>query len=142
MIFAEQAFYYAILKIYCDKNKKTCQEIIFSTRFLFKKLSDNTNEFLYTSTGILFFLLAAVTIVELIDAHDGFEIITSVITTRKKITLLWLISFITFFLSAILDNLTTAIVMVSLLKSRKVYTLRLCVNDSIKLNGNYFIVSA
>ncbi len=67
-------------------------------------------------SGILFFLLAAMTIVELIDAHDGFQIVTSIITTRKKIALLWLISFITFFLSAILDNLTTAIVMVSLLK--------------------------
>ncbi len=67
-------------------------------------------------SGILFFLLAAMTVVELIDAHDGFEIIKSLIQTRKKAALLWLICFITFFLSAILDNLTTTIVMVSLLR--------------------------
>jgi Na+/H+ antiporter NhaD/arsenite permease-like protein len=67
-------------------------------------------------SGILFFLLGAMTIVELIDAHDGFDIITSNITTTNKRKLLWLVCFITFFLSALLDNLTTAIVMVSLLR--------------------------
>lgn len=67
-------------------------------------------------SGILFFLMAAMTIVELIDAHNGFDIITSAIHTRNKVKLLWMIAFITFFLSAILDNLTTTIVMVSLLK--------------------------
>jgi Na+/H+ antiporter NhaD/arsenite permease-like protein len=67
-------------------------------------------------SGILFFLLAAMTIVELVDAHDGFEIITSAIHTRSKVKLLWMIGFITFFLSAILDNLTTTIVMVSLMR--------------------------
>jgi Na+/H+ antiporter NhaD/arsenite permease-like protein len=56
------------------------------------------------------------TIVELIDAHDGFDIITSAIHTRNKVKLLWMIGFITFFLSAILDNLTTTIVMVSLMR--------------------------
>ena len=66
--------------------------------------------------GILFFLLGAMTIVELVDAHDGFEIITSRITTTNKRKLLWIIAFITFFLSAILDNLTTTIVIVSLLR--------------------------
>ena len=65
---------------------------------------------------ILFFLLGAMTIVELIDAHDGFKLITDRITSKNRIKLLWLISFITFFLSAILDNLTTAIVMVSVLR--------------------------
>lgn len=55
-------------------------------------------------------------IVELIDVHDGFEVITDRIETNKKRHLLWLIGFITFFLSAILDNLTTTIVMVSLLR--------------------------
>lgn len=65
---------------------------------------------------ILFFLLGAMTIVELIDAHDGFRIITDRITSRNQVTLLWLIALITFFLSAILDNLTTAIVMVSVLR--------------------------
>lgn len=64
---------------------------------------------------ILFFLLGAMTIVELIDAHEGFSIITNKITTNKKITLMWILSFITFFFSAALDNLTTAIVMGALL---------------------------
>jgi Na+/H+ antiporter NhaD/arsenite permease-like protein len=66
--------------------------------------------------AILFFLLGAMTIVELVDAHDGFDVITNRITTRNKQTLLWLLSGITFFLSAILDNLTTTIVMISLLR--------------------------
>ena len=65
---------------------------------------------------ILFFLLGAMTIVELVDAHDGFELITRHIKTNSKSRLLWLIGFITFFLSAILDNLTTMIVMISLLR--------------------------
>ncbi len=66
--------------------------------------------------GILFFLLGAMTIVELIDAHDGFDVITGRIKTTNKLKLLWIISIITFFLSAVLDNLTTTIVMVSLLR--------------------------
>lgn len=65
---------------------------------------------------ILFFLLGAMTIVELIDAHEGFAVITNKITTKKKITLLWLLATIAFFFSAVLDNLTTAIVMSALLK--------------------------
>ncbi len=67
-------------------------------------------------SGILFFLLGAMTIVELVDAHDGFEIITNRITQTDKRKLLWIVSFITFFLSAVLDNLTTTIVIVSLLR--------------------------
>lgn len=67
-------------------------------------------------SGILFFLMGAMTIVELIDAHDGFFIITSRIKTTDKKKLVWLIAFITFFLSAALDNLTTTIVLVSLLR--------------------------
>ncbi|TNE79902.1 MAG: sodium:proton antiporter [Bacteroidetes bacterium] len=65
---------------------------------------------------ILFFLLGAMTIVELIDAHQGFKVITNRITTRDSRKLLWIISILTFFLSAALDNLTTSIVMVSLLR--------------------------
>ena len=65
---------------------------------------------------ILFFLIGAMTIVELIDVHGGFSIITERITTRKKRKLLWLLSFVTFFMSAVLDNLTTSIVMVMLLR--------------------------
>jgi Na+/H+ antiporter NhaD/arsenite permease-like protein len=67
-------------------------------------------------SGILFFLLGAMTIVELIDAHDGFDIITSRINQTDKRKLLWIIGLITFFLSSVLDNLTTTIVMVTLLK--------------------------
>lgn len=64
--------------------------------------------------SILFFLLGAMTIVELIDSHNGFDIITQKISTSDKRVLLWIITTITFFLSALLDNLTTAIVMTSL----------------------------
>lgn len=67
-------------------------------------------------SGILFFLMGAMTIVELIDAHDGFEVITEAINTQSKRKLLWIICLITFFLSAVLDNLTTTIVMVSLIR--------------------------
>jgi len=65
---------------------------------------------------ILFFLLGAMTIVELIDAHDGFEVVTSRITTRNRVRLLWIICIVTFFFSAVLDNLTTSIVMAALLR--------------------------
>lgn len=65
---------------------------------------------------ILFFLIGAMTIVELIDLHQGFSAITAVVKTQNKIKLLWITSIIAFFLSAILDNLTTTIVMVSLLR--------------------------
>ena len=64
----------------------------------------------------LLFLIGAMTIVELIDVHGGFRIITDRITTRKKVKLLWIISFTTFFMSAVLDNLTTTIVMIMLLR--------------------------
>jgi Na+/H+ antiporter NhaD/arsenite permease-like protein len=67
-------------------------------------------------TGILFFLMGAMTIVELIDAHDGFQIILERINTLDKRKLLWIISLVAFFLSAVLDNLTTTIVMVSLIR--------------------------
>ena len=64
---------------------------------------------------IVFFLLGAMTIVELIDAHDGFQNIAEAIKTTHKTKLVWLIALITFFLSAVLDNLTTTIVMISIL---------------------------
>lgn len=65
---------------------------------------------------ILFFLMGAMTIVEIIDAHEGFTIITERISTTKRVKLVWILSIVTFFLSAALDNLTTAIVMTALLK--------------------------
>jgi len=79
-------------------------------------VSEQLMEHLGEVSGILFFLLGAMTIVELIDAHDGFQIITDKIKTKSAGKLLWITSFITFFLSAVLDNLTTTIVMVSLLR--------------------------
>jgi Na+/H+ antiporter NhaD/arsenite permease-like protein len=79
-------------------------------------INEQLTEHLGELSGILFFLLGAMTIVELIDAHDGFEIITSRINLTDKRKLLWVIAFITFFLSAILDNLTTTIVIVTLLR--------------------------
>src|SRR5712672_2891568 len=69
-----------------------------------------------STAQIVFFLIGAMTIVEVIDAHNGFEVITSLIRTRKQVTLMWLVGFVTFFLSAILDNLTTTIVMISLMR--------------------------
>jgi NhaD family Na+/H+ antiporter len=74
------------------------------------------NETVATTAQIVFFLIGAMTIVEVIDAHNGFEVITSRIKTTKLSSLMWLVGFVTFFLSAILDNLTTTIVMVSLIK--------------------------
>jgi NhaD family Na+/H+ antiporter len=65
---------------------------------------------------ILFFLLGAMTIVELVDAHDGFEIIKRLIKTTNKRKLIWIVCLLAFFLSAVLDNLTTTIVMISLVR--------------------------
>ena len=73
-------------------------------------------EHLSEISGILFFLLGAMTIVEIIDAHGGFELITNKITTTNKVKLLWIISITTFFMSSVLDNLTTSIIMAALLR--------------------------
>lgn len=67
-------------------------------------------------SSILFFLMGAMTIVELIDAHEGFRVITDKIQTKSKVKMLWIVCILTFFFSALLDNLTTSIVMVSLLR--------------------------
>ena len=65
---------------------------------------------------ILFFLMGAMTIVELVDAHHGFKFITDRIKTKNPIVLLWVVCLVAFFLSSVLDNLTTTIVMVSLIR--------------------------
>jgi Na+/H+ antiporter NhaD/arsenite permease-like protein len=78
-------------------------------------MNEHLSHHLVDIAEILFFLLGAMTIVELIDAHEGFSIITDRITTNKKVALMWILSLITFFFSAALDNLTTAIVMSALL---------------------------
>lgn len=80
-------------------------------------VSEQLNETLASTAQIVFFLMGAMTIVEVVDAHDGFDVITNKIKTTKMTTLLWLIGFVTFFLSAVLDNLTTTIVMLAV--SRK-----------------------
>ena len=85
-----------------------------------KKFTDWFSNELVVNLGeiseIVFFLLGAMTIVELVDSFGGFRIITEKITTTSRVKFLWLLLFITFFLSAILDNMTTAIVMVALLR--------------------------
>ena len=78
------------------------------------KVGEELLQHLGDIASILFFLLGAMTIVELIDSHNGFDIITQKITTTSKQKLLLIITVLTFFLSALLDNLTTAIVMTSL----------------------------
>ncbi len=79
-------------------------------------VNQQLNESLAATAQIVFFLMGAMTIVEVVDAHNGFSVITSRIKTTKLSSLLWLVGFVTFFLSAVLDNLTTTIVMISLIK--------------------------
>ena len=79
-------------------------------------ISEQLGHHLVDIAEILFFLLGAMTIVELIDAHEGFTLITDRIASRNTRTLLWVTCGLSFFLSALLDNLTTAIVMVSVLR--------------------------
>ncbi len=79
-------------------------------------VAENLNESLASTAQIIFFLLGAMTIIEVIDAHEGFQVITSKVKTTQLSTLLWMVGFVTFFLSATLDNLTTTIVMISLVR--------------------------
>lgn len=79
-------------------------------------VGEHLSESLISTAQIVFFLMGAMAIVEVVDAHNGFEVITSRIKTTKLSSLMWLVGFVTFFLSSILDNLTTTIVMVSLMK--------------------------
>ena len=92
-------------------NVYSTEEIVKPIKFLKYELSHH----LVDIGEILFFLLAAMTIVELVDAHQGFSIITDKITTKKKVPLMWILCVITFFFSAVLDNLTTSIVMAALI---------------------------
>lgn len=79
-------------------------------------LHHSLSEHLSGISEILFFLLGAMTIVELVDVHDGFRVITDRIRTANKVKLLWIIGWVAFFLSAVLDNMTTAIVISALLR--------------------------
>ncbi|MEI6733424.1 MAG: sodium:proton antiporter NhaD, partial [Comamonadaceae bacterium] len=74
------------------------------------------NRSLMGTAQIVFFLMGAMTIVEVVDAHEGFLAITSRIKTTRLSSLMWIVGLVTFFLSSILDNLTTTIVMISLMK--------------------------
>ncbi len=118
--------YFAIIFEHSIRINKTASALImavFTWMFLFlikgSALTENTSllsEHLGSVSQIIFFLLGAMTLVELVDSHRGFRIITNVIQTSSKRKLLWIMGFVAFFLSAILDNLTTTIVMVSLLR--------------------------
>lgn len=81
--------------------------------FVLEKLKEHTGEV----SGILFFLIGAMTIVEVVDHYRGFRLITDSIRTHRLNAFIWLSSGVTFFLSSVLDNLTTTIVMMSLLKN-------------------------
>jgi Na+/H+ antiporter NhaD/arsenite permease-like protein len=80
------------------------------------KVSAELGDTVNATAQIVFFLMGAMTIVEVVDAHDGFAIVTRRIRTSSLSTLVWLVGIVTFFLSAILDNLTTTIVMLSLMR--------------------------
>ena len=98
--------------------------LILSNQYIFPEMGEKATHFigeelmlhLSEISGILFFLLGAMTIVELVDAHGGFSLITDKITTTNKSTLLIILGIVTFFMSAALDNLTTSIVMATLLR--------------------------
>ena len=92
-----------------------CWTLIISNASNKELIIEQLSHHLSSISEIVFFLLGAMTIVEIIDAHDGFQNITESIKTTHKTKLIWLISVITFFLSAVLDNLTTTIVMISIL---------------------------
>ena len=79
-------------------------------------VSEAIEHHLGSTSTTLFFLMGAMTIVELVDQNGGFNFVRDVMKTRSKRALLWRIAFMTFFLSAILDNLTTSIVMIMILR--------------------------
>jgi len=92
-----------------------CWTLIISNASNKELIIEQLSHHLSSISEIVFFLLGAMTIVEIIDAHDGFQNITESIKTTNKTKLIWLIAVITFFLSAVLDNLTSTIVMISIL---------------------------
>jgi len=99
-------------------------------------LNESLFEHLGEISGILFFLLGAMTIVELVDAHDGFRAITDRISTTDRVKLLWIISWVSFFLSAGLDNMTTTIIMCALI--RRIVRRQ----ENVWLLGGFVIVAA
>ncbi len=99
-------------------------------------LNESLFEHLGEISGILFFLLGAMTIVELVDAHDGFRAITDRISTTNRVVLLWVISWVSFVLSAGLDNMTTTIIMCALI--RRIVKKQ----ENVWLLGGFVILSA
>ncbi len=97
---------------FLKKASATLSQSEIHTEYVVESLGHHLNEI----AQILFFLMGAMTIVELVDAHQGFKTITDRINTRNPKKLLWIVCWVTFFLSAVLDNLTTTIVMVSLIR--------------------------
>ncbi|NGX34401.1 MAG: Na(+)/H(+) antiporter NhaD [Candidatus Anoxychlamydiales bacterium] len=118
--------YLAIIFEYYIKVNKTASALlmaVFTWVFLFFGKSTIEGFFkaevqshIADASQIIFFLIGAMTIVELIDSHNGFKMITNLIAVKSKRKLLWIIATISFFLSAVLDNLTTTIVMISILR--------------------------
>ena len=80
------------------------------------RISEVIEHHLGDAAGTLFFLMGAMTIVEIVDANGGFNFVRDTMKTRSKRKLMWRVAFMTFFLSAILDNLTTSIVMIMVLR--------------------------
>jgi Na+/H+ antiporter NhaD/arsenite permease-like protein len=103
--------------------------------YLCTDFDESLNRSFLEVAEILFFLLGAMTIVGIIDAHDGFSLVTQRIRTKKAHFLLIIIAFITFFLSAVLDNLTTTIVMITVIR-------KLVHQDKIRLQFVGIIVIA
>ena len=99
-------------------------------------LNESLFEHLGEISGILFFLLGAMTIVELVDAHDGFRAITDRISTTNRVKLLWIIAWVSFFLSAGLDNMTTTIIMCALI--RRIVKKQ----ENVWLLGGFVIIAA
>ena len=126
MIVAFCLGYLAIILEYYIKINKTATSLVMAVvtwTILFLNPHVSLNESLLSLgehvgnvSQIIFFLLGAMTLVELIYSHKGFKMITDYMNTRSRKKMLWLIGFFSFFLSAILDNITTTILMVSLLR--------------------------
>lgn len=118
--------YLAIIFEYYIKVNKTASAMImavitWSILFIFfgqsPLLKDEiVDETIGRASQVIFFLLSAVTLVELIDSHQGFKIITDFINTRSKRKMLWIVGFLSFIISSVLDNLTTTVVLVSVLR--------------------------
>jgi NhaD family Na+/H+ antiporter len=113
--------YIAIIFEHVIKINKTASALIMAVLtwmalFLYMPDTHALGEKLNEISQIIFFLLGAMTLVEVVDVHKGFKVITDLIQTNSKKKMLWIIGFTTFFLSAVLDNLTTTIVMISLLR--------------------------